>query len=98
MNVAWTRRSIFRLRQILEHISKDQPENARRFVDRLIKRGDSVGEHALRGRVVPEYRNNSIREVFEGDYRIIYRIGPERVDILTVRHGAQLLPVEVQAL
>lgn len=73
MNVAWTRRSIFRLRQILEHIAKDQPENARRFVDRLI-------------------------EVFEGDYRIIYWIGPDRVDILTVRHGAQILPADVQAL
>jgi plasmid stabilization system protein ParE len=98
MNVAWTRRSIFRLRQILEHIAKDQPANARRFVDRLIERGDSVGEQPLRGRVVPEYQDDFIREVFEGDYRIIYRIRPERVDILTVRHGAQILPADVQAL
>jgi toxin ParE1/3/4 len=98
MKVAWTRRSILRLRQILEHIAKDQPDNARRFVNQLIERGDSVGEHVRRGRIVPEYQDETIREVFEGDYRIIYKIGLERVDVLTVRHGSQILPVEVQSL
>jgi toxin ParE1/3/4 len=98
MKVAWTRRSILRLRQILEYIARDQPDNSSRFVNHLIERGDSVGELPLRGRIVPEYDDESIREVFEGDYRIIYRIRSERVDILTVRHGSQILPVDIQEL
>jgi toxin ParE1/3/4 len=98
MKVAWTRRSILRVRQILEHIAKDQPDNAKRFVIQLIERGDSVGGQPRRGRIVPEYQDETIREIFEGDYRIIYKIQSERVDILTVRHGSQILPVEVQSL
>lgn len=98
MRVAWTRRSILRLRQILEHIARDQPDNATRFVNQLIKRGDSVGELPHGGRIVPEYQDETIREVFEGVYRIIYKIRSERVDILTVRHGSQVLPVEIQEI
>ena len=94
MRVVWTLRARYRLQQILEHIAEDQPENAERFVDRLIERGDSVGEQPRRGRMVPEYQDKTIREVFEGNYRIIYKILPERVDILTVRHGSRLLPIE----
>ena len=95
MEVAWTRRSIYRLEQILEHIAKDQPDDAMRFINRLVERGESVGQQFRRGRVVPEYQDDTIREIFEGDYRIIYKILPERIDILTVRHCSQLLPVEV---
>lgn len=98
MRVVWTRRARYRLQQILAYIVKGQPDNADRFVDHLIHRGDSVGEQPHRGRVVPECQESTIREVFEHDYRIIYRILPERVDILTVRHGSQLLPVEVEQL
>ena len=34
-----------------------------------------------------------MREVIEPPYRIIYRLAPDdRVDVLAVIHGAQLLP------
>lgn len=98
MRVAWTQRAMYRLQQILAYIAQDQPGNAERFVNRLIDRGDSLGEQPRSGRMVPEYRDRTIREVSEGDYRIIYRILPERVDILTVRHGSQLLPIDIQRL
>jgi len=50
---------MYRLRQILEHIAKDQPDNAIRFVSRLIDRGDSVADQPHRGRIVPEYQDGS---------------------------------------
>jgi addiction module RelE/StbE family toxin len=96
MKVAWTRRSIYRLEKILEYIAKDQPDNARRFVERLIERGESVAQQPRRGRIVPEYQDDTIREIFEADYRIIYKILSDRIDILTVRHCSQLLPVAIQ--
>ena len=42
------------------------------------------------GRVVPEVRREVIREVIHDDFRIIYRIDPERIAVLTVRHSRQL--------
>jgi plasmid stabilization system protein ParE len=44
------------------------------------------------GAEVPEYADESIREVLFRSYRIIYRILPDRIDVLAVIHGAQLLP------
>ena len=42
--------------------------------------------------MVPEYQDIDIREVIEPPYRIVYRVTPNRVDVLAVFHGAQLLP------
>lgn len=72
--------------------------NAQRFVDRLTRRAEALAEHPLAGRVVEKYRRDDIREVYEGRYRMIYRILPDRIDILTVRHGARLLPERTRDL
>ncbi|MGA9771887.1 MAG: type II toxin-antitoxin system RelE/ParE family toxin [Blastocatellia bacterium] len=46
----------------------------------------------LSGRVVPEYNKAQIREVIEGQYRIIYYIKPDQINVLAVIHGAQQIP------
>jgi len=48
--------------------------------------------------VVEQYQRDDIREVYEGRYRMIYRVLPDRIDILTVRHGARLLPERLRHL
>lgn len=95
MDVIWTDRARLRLKEINAYIARDQPRNAKQWVDRLIKRGDAVGEQPWAGRTVPEYEEETIREVFLGDYRIIYEIASACVYILTVRHGSRLLPPQV---
>ena len=44
---------------------------------------------------VPEYEDETIRELLEHPYRIIYRTGGPEVEILSVVHGARLLPPNV---
>jgi len=42
------------------------------------------------GRVVPELGISQIRELIEGNYRIVYRLlSKELVEILTVHHSAR---------
>ncbi|MFN6142804.1 MAG: type II toxin-antitoxin system RelE/ParE family toxin [Pseudanabaena sp.] len=43
------------------------------------------------GRMLPEINLEQIREVIEANYRIIYYVGSDRVDILAVVHGAKNL-------
>lgn len=43
---------------------------------------------------MPEYGAPNIREVIERPYRIIYRVREDRIDVLAVVHGAQMLAVE----
>ncbi len=49
------------------------------------------------GRVVPETRDPCLREIVLGNYRIMYRVRGDLVDVLTVYHGAKLLdPSRIQ--
>lgn len=92
MRVVWTARAQLRLQEIHDYIAQDQPLNAQRMINRLISRGDQIGRHPRSGRIVPEYRQDDIREIIEGAYRIIYRILADRIEVMTLRHGSQMLP------
>jgi plasmid stabilization system protein ParE len=45
--------------------------------------------HARLGRKVPEVDRDEIRQLRYGKYRVVYRIDPNRVVVLTVRHHAR---------
>lgn len=92
MKVAWTHRARARLRQIHRHIANDQPANADRVVDRLTRRVEQLIEHPHSGRVVEGFLREDLRELIEAPYRIIYLVGRDRIDILTVRDTRRVLP------
>lgn len=95
MTVHWTSTAIGHLLAIHEFIARDSPTYARRMVDRLTARSQQLAGFPLSGAVVPEYESPEVREIVERPYRIIYRVGTDRVDVLAVIHGAQLLPPEL---
>lgn len=43
------------------------------------------------GRVVPEYNQENIRERIFQNYRIVYRLKPEMIEIVAVVHSVRLL-------
>lgn len=98
MKAAWTHKALLRLQQIHDHIALDQPINANNFVDRLTRKVDLIASAPNVGKIIPQYGRDDIREAYEGEYRIIYRIRSNRIDILTVRHMARLIPRNVRNL
>ena len=98
MKVKWTRKGQQRLQQIYDYIAEDQPANALRFIDRLTLRVEIFAAHPRSGKIVSKYQRDDIREIYEDKYRIIYRILPDRIDVLTVRHSARLLPDTLRKL
>ena len=93
MRVVFTVHAVSRLRQILAYIATDSPVNAVTVVDRIITR--ALDTLSFRGRRVPEYDQENVREVGEPPYRIIYRVTANVVQILTIMHERQLLPDEI---
>jgi toxin ParE1/3/4 len=91
MNVVWTETAISHLQSTYNHISQNSTVYATQVVDRLTERSQQIGAFPNSGRMVPEFQAESIREVIERPYRIIYRIKPDQIDVLAVLHGAQLL-------
>jgi addiction module RelE/StbE family toxin len=92
MRVEWTRSAIADLAGIYEYIAKDSPRYALTVVDRLTKRTTQIGLFPYSGESVPEYSNPQIREVIEYSYRLIYLVDADVIFVLTVVHGARLLP------
>lgn len=98
MKVLWTDRARLRLHRLHDHIAQDSPLVAPKVVSRLVERSRLIANSPYAGRQVPEYQREDLREVLERPYRIIYRILPDRIDIISVMHYRQLLPSDLRNL
>jgi toxin ParE1/3/4 len=58
----------------------------------LVARSRELAQPLRAGRRLPEYRDDELREVLERPFRIIYRVTPKQVEIVTVKHYRQQLP------
>jgi toxin ParE1/3/4 len=59
-------------------------------VERIIAAVERLLVNPRSGRMVPELGDEAIREVIHGNYRIVYRVRGDVVEIATVFHGARL--------
>ena len=89
--VRWTPQAADDLDAIAEFITEDSPHFAGLFVMDVLQAAERLADFPELGRIVPEIGERAIRELILGDYRIIYRLRAEAVEILTLHHGARLL-------
>ena len=94
MKVYWTKEALEKLQQIKDFISQDNTEAALKFVEKLISMGESIVENPERGRIVPELSISEIREIVYKNYRIVYLLKKNSIDILTVFESHRLLKKE----
>jgi toxin ParE1/3/4 len=94
MKVLWTRQAQRRLTEIRDFIAQDDPAAADRHLRRLVERAQAVTRFPALGREVPELPGTALRELIEGNYRIVYRVRQRTVEILTVFEAHHLLPLE----
>jgi toxin ParE1/3/4 len=93
MKIVWSPLAIDRASEISDYIAQDKPTAAETWINTVFSRVEQLKSSPEIGRIVPEIRNNQFRELIYGNYRIIYRIEPEKISILTIRHGKQILPI-----
>ena len=92
MNVVWTDEAKAHLDGIHQYINRDVPLYATQMVDKLTRRVDQLIDHPRSGRIVPKYDDESLRELIVNPYRLVYRLKPDRIDIIAVFHSTQQLP------
>lgn len=82
------------IRDIVRYISIDEPDRALRFGRLLIQQARSLRAFPLRGRVVPEFGDDSIRELIVRSYRIVYRVSHDKlsIDIIRFWHAGRGIP------
>jgi toxin ParE1/3/4 len=91
VKVVWTEFALEDLKTIHDYISKDSKVYASRFVEKLISRVDQLETNPKSGRIVPEFNNETLRELIEGNYRIIYKTDRDFIGIVRVHHSARQL-------
>lgn len=76
---------------IHNYVAQNSVVYANQVIDRITRCSEQIAEFPNSGRIVPEFREENIREIIERPYRIIYRIEEDEVDILAIVHGSQVL-------
>ena len=89
----WTPQALDDIEAICKFIARDSDHIAHLFANRVFEKAKTLETFPNAGRVVPESNQETIREIFHGNYRIIYRINKDEVQVLTVHHSARLFDV-----
>lgn len=91
VKLIWTDLAIDDLKSIHDYISLDSRVYARRQVSKIIKRVEQLQLQPQSGRIVPEFSNENIRELIEGNYRLVYKIIEDKIFIVRIHHSARIL-------
>ena len=89
MKLIWTDPSVEDLRAIRDYIGRDSDYYAADVMEEVVLCVERLLRFPKLGRVVPETQDENIRELVHQNYRIIYRIAGERIEILTIVHGGR---------
>ena len=89
--VRWSPRAVSHLEGICSYIAADSEYYASYFARKILTIVQSLVQFPKSGRIVPEYRDENIRERIYGDYRIVYRLKDNCVEIAAIHHGARPL-------
>lgn len=94
MTIIWSPLAIQKVTEIAKYIAQDNAPAAVRWTDIIFEKVEKLIQFPQSGRIVPEINREHIREILYKNYRIIYRLETQAINILTVRHGKQILPSE----
>ncbi len=90
--IRWTEPAEANLAELRAYIAKDSRRNANRFVRRIRDSVRQLSRFPESGSLVPEFEDVEFREIFVGDYRVIYEFDGQEIFVLWVTHGARRLP------
>ncbi len=87
--VIWTTSARNELDDIVTYIANDAPLSALALLEEVLHTADSLTTLSEHGRIVPEFQNPLVRELFVKHYRLLYEIQNGAVYVLGFIHGAR---------
>ena len=91
VGIEWSPTAENDLNEIIDYIAQDSLEYALSFYEQVREKVDNLNNFPKIGRKVPELEDPSIRELILRNYRLIYRIFGEKVQIVRIIHGSKIL-------
>lgn len=85
MRIVFAAEALQRLFDVEDRIAQDNPAAAARVVDRILRRADQIALFPRSGRKVPEVDNDRVRELIEGNHRIVYHLlDDDTAEVVTI--------------
>ena len=90
----WSPEAADDLEGICDYIARDSQHYARVFAKRIIELAEEIADYPQAGRIVPEYQRPDLRERILQNYRIVYRMKKDSVEVVAILHGSRLMPTD----
>jgi plasmid stabilization system protein ParE len=87
----WSLQAAQDLEDICGFLAQDSEQYAGIFAKRVMSIIESIPANPRLGSMVPEYNRDDLRERLMRNYRIIYRLRGQAIELVTITHGARLL-------
>ena len=91
VEIEWSPTAENDLNEIIDYIAQDSLEYALSLYEEVREKVGTLSNFPKMGRRVPELEDPSIRELILRNYRLIYRIFGEKVQIIRIIHGSRIL-------
>ncbi len=93
MKIVFSSRAKADLAEIVKLIAYDKPQAARNWAANIRESVLKLADLPKIGRTVPEFGDETIRELIKGQYRVVYKIDDKKdtIVILTVHHAKRPL-------
>ena len=91
LKIKWSPRAASNLEEICDYIAKDSQYYAILFAKKIISIVKAIPQFPQSGRIVPEYGDDNLREKIYENYRIVYRLKGELIEIVAICHGTKPL-------
>ncbi len=91
MKITWSPLAVDQVRDIASYIALDKPAVAVQWAEKIFNSVEILSEFPESGRVVSEIDRKEIRELVQGNYRVIYKVKSKEILVLVIKSYRQKL-------
>jgi len=91
LKITWSPLAVDQVRDTASYIALDKPTVAIQWAEKIFDSVEILLDFPESGRIVSEINRKEIRELIQGNYRIIYKIKAKKILVLVVQNSRQKL-------
>jgi len=93
VEIRWSPLATDDYESVISYYEKTAPKFAQNFAKKIIIIIENLSKFPKMGRIVPEIENIEIREILYRNFRIIYRLKEDILEIARIIHGSHMLRI-----
>lgn len=93
MKISWSKEAARAIDEIIvDIVERSGRARAREIAESLAAHLTHLETHPQMGRMVPELQRPDVRELVNSGYRVLYLVGVDQIEVLTVLRPRRALP------